>query len=213
MKMECPHCGVNGAVDDSFVGRRVKCPKCTNTFTVGSEDDSAPIAVDIGDMEAYGAEEEVSVEETASDTTDDVDISELLRSEEKSQDDDFLFEKCVACGKAVHSALLMDVNSKMYCAGCVPEHILSDEEDAAGQDTAKSAFSPPVSSEKDSVETPPVSKKKKTKKKAGSGSVMKIVLLLLLIVVGAGVALFYYDAQLFAQLFSDIPFLKDFNLF
>lgn len=32
MKMHCPHCGVKGSVDDSFIGRKIRCPKCQNIF-------------------------------------------------------------------------------------------------------------------------------------------------------------------------------------
>ncbi|MCK9175373.1 MAG: hypothetical protein M0O96_08870 [Desulforhopalus sp.] len=34
MKITCPHCHVSGVVEDSFVGRRVKCPKCNGRFKV-----------------------------------------------------------------------------------------------------------------------------------------------------------------------------------
>lgn len=32
MKMHCPHCGVKGSVDDSYVGKKVRCPKCREIF-------------------------------------------------------------------------------------------------------------------------------------------------------------------------------------
>ncbi len=32
MKMHCPHCGVKGSVDDSYIGRKVRCPKCQTVF-------------------------------------------------------------------------------------------------------------------------------------------------------------------------------------
>jgi predicted Zn finger-like uncharacterized protein len=32
----CPHCGANGRVPDTFIGRRVKCPKCQQPFTVAA---------------------------------------------------------------------------------------------------------------------------------------------------------------------------------
>lgn len=48
MKMHCPHCGVNGSADDSYVGRKVRCPKCDTVFrcqedrtTAGVESESA----------------------------------------------------------------------------------------------------------------------------------------------------------------------------
>ena len=34
MKLHCPHCGVKGSADDSYRGRKVKCPKCEGVFEV-----------------------------------------------------------------------------------------------------------------------------------------------------------------------------------
>ena len=32
MKIYCPHCGVKGSADDSYSGRKVRCPKCQGMF-------------------------------------------------------------------------------------------------------------------------------------------------------------------------------------
>jgi len=37
MKMFCPHCGVKGTADESYIGKMVKCPKCEATFEVSPE--------------------------------------------------------------------------------------------------------------------------------------------------------------------------------
>ena len=34
MRLSCPHCGVDGFAEDSWVGRRVRCPRCQNIFLV-----------------------------------------------------------------------------------------------------------------------------------------------------------------------------------
>jgi hypothetical protein len=34
MKLHCPHCGVKGSAEDSYSGRKVKCPKCQGVFKV-----------------------------------------------------------------------------------------------------------------------------------------------------------------------------------
>lgn len=34
MKIHCPHCGVKGSAEDSYAGRKVKCPKCQGIFEV-----------------------------------------------------------------------------------------------------------------------------------------------------------------------------------
>jgi hypothetical protein len=40
----CPNCGSKGRVPDTFLGRRVKCPKCQTPFTVGAEAEAeAPV--------------------------------------------------------------------------------------------------------------------------------------------------------------------------
>lgn len=41
---ECPECGAEGKVDDSLVGRRIKCNKCGQSFTfeIGGSYDLAP---------------------------------------------------------------------------------------------------------------------------------------------------------------------------
>ncbi len=38
MKLHCPHCGVKGSAEDSYSGRKVKCPKCQGIFTVESDE-------------------------------------------------------------------------------------------------------------------------------------------------------------------------------
>ena len=54
MKIHCPHCGVKGSTEDSYNGRKVKCPKCTTIFEVKqdmavdlSEDSSSVSAMDL----------------------------------------------------------------------------------------------------------------------------------------------------------------------
>lgn len=37
MKMRCPHCGVSGSVDDSYLGRTLSCPKCRAKFEAAPE--------------------------------------------------------------------------------------------------------------------------------------------------------------------------------
>ena len=37
MKISCPHCGVSGSADDSYLGRKVQCPKCHGVFPIEQE--------------------------------------------------------------------------------------------------------------------------------------------------------------------------------
>lgn len=42
MKLHCPHCGIKGSAEDSYIGRKVKCPKCQGVFEVLSDMASEP---------------------------------------------------------------------------------------------------------------------------------------------------------------------------
>ncbi|MCF8055531.1 MAG: zinc-ribbon domain-containing protein [Desulfocapsa sp.] len=37
MKIDCPHCGVYGSVEDSLVRRKLRCPKCSKVFLVSDD--------------------------------------------------------------------------------------------------------------------------------------------------------------------------------
>lgn len=37
MKLHCPHCGVKGSAEDSYSGRKIKCPKCQGMFELQPE--------------------------------------------------------------------------------------------------------------------------------------------------------------------------------
>ena len=208
MKMECPHCGVSGTVDDSLVGRKVRCPKCVDTFEVGAEG-SDPIEAEAIDLEAYSDEALLSEKEIISDGEEDLDISDLLRSE-ASEDDEFPSEKCDVCGIDIHPALLMDVDSKMYCAGCVPPHLLSDvptqlfseeEKDegevveAIGED--RPASDSTTSSLNEETVVAPVREEEESDQKESSGTFTKLLLLCLLIALAGGAAMFFLDIKLF----------------
>lgn len=56
-EIACPHCsGKLRVATPSLLGRTVKCPKCTNPFTVPSEEDLAGISEDAEVMEQETAE-------------------------------------------------------------------------------------------------------------------------------------------------------------
>jgi len=67
MKMHCPHCGVKGSADDSYVGKIVRCPKCEATFEVLLEEISTAVSSetevqDILEPSTSSVEEEVVAE-------------------------------------------------------------------------------------------------------------------------------------------------------
>lgn len=48
MKIDCPHCGVHGSIDDSFAGKKLRCPKCSKVFL--PDEDILPEVDDTGMM-------------------------------------------------------------------------------------------------------------------------------------------------------------------
>jgi len=51
MKIYCPHCGVKGSADDSYSGRKIKCPKCQEMFDLKPDmaiDQSEFLTADLG---------------------------------------------------------------------------------------------------------------------------------------------------------------------
>lgn len=42
MRMECPQCGVSGTLDDAFIGRKIRCPKCNHLFQAGGQPAAGP---------------------------------------------------------------------------------------------------------------------------------------------------------------------------
>lgn len=51
MKIYCPYCGVKGSADDSYNGRKVKCPKCQEMFDLKSDmaiEQSELLTADLG---------------------------------------------------------------------------------------------------------------------------------------------------------------------
>ncbi len=210
MEMVCPHCNVNGIVDDSLVGRRVKCPKCTNIFVI-NPGESSVIELDALDIEEYNPNETSQETQDVTGTIEDLDISDLLR--EEADQDEFPSETCEACGKQVHSALLMEIDSKKYCASCVPDHAFSSEsydEGEPGVNAASSAapdteaetvgsiddeFSAPIADMEMSASPPPKQEVKEEKK--GTSTTLKILLLFLVVVLGVAGAVFYLDIKLF----------------
>lgn len=87
MKILCPHCGVKGSADDSYSGRKVKCPKCTTVFEVKSdmaldltEESNPAIEQAIETETRTGGEESLDWEDIASEVdlnSPDVEIAEI----------------------------------------------------------------------------------------------------------------------------------------
>lgn len=81
MKLHCPHCGVKGSAEDSYIGRKVKCPKCQGVFevlsVVASEppaDASFPATLSSLPAEIPSSEPEVDIAVAANDDLAETDI-------------------------------------------------------------------------------------------------------------------------------------------
>lgn len=87
MKILCPHCGVKGSADDSYCDRKVKCPKCKETFRVQAEMalavDGPPLPVPESQNDLSRDLDSGGIEATAET------IVEEKQEEVAQQDDDF----------------------------------------------------------------------------------------------------------------------------
>ncbi|MEN8200199.1 MAG: zinc-ribbon domain-containing protein [Thermodesulfobacteriota bacterium] len=83
MKIDCPHCGVHGSVDDSLAGKKLRCPKCSKVFLVS--DDMRPesdAAVPVTEEVAQALSEESIEPEPAEEGVDEEEPAELEPAEE-----------------------------------------------------------------------------------------------------------------------------------
>jgi predicted Zn finger-like uncharacterized protein len=97
MKLTCPHCGATGSIDDKFIGRKLKCPKCSQNFRITEEEDpqkSAPESKKKPDGISPGNEEHP---EQAVET-----------------------ESCTGCRKAFPEDELIEIEGQRICVTCKP---------------------------------------------------------------------------------------------
>lgn len=93
MKIYCPHCGVKGSADDSYSGRKIRCPKCQEMFDLMPDmaiDQSGFLTAAPG-VENIGkaVEQDVSQEESGADLSPPAEekrLDELLAEGEDSVD-------------------------------------------------------------------------------------------------------------------------------
>jgi hypothetical protein len=89
MKIYCPHCGVKGSADDSYSGRKIKCPKCQEMFDLKPD-----MAIDQSEFLTADLESESLTETVAGDVAQDEisldldsPVAALAESEEESMDE------------------------------------------------------------------------------------------------------------------------------
>ena len=126
MKIDCPHCGVHGFIDDSLANKKLRCVKCSKVFLVPEEvlpriDDVEVVTPEIlPDDEPRGLMSEGLNDESA--VTDGIDLPEDdEEAEGLSISDESSLETCSACGQPFAAEFLVEVESRFYCALCQPE--------------------------------------------------------------------------------------------
>lgn len=153
MKIDCPHCGVHGSVNDSLAGRKLRCPKCSKVFLV--TDDIAPDAersnlvhqeilhdpseapldasVEQDLEEELEIPEEAVADEEAEISKDDIFDPMPVQTDEEEDleldddgEDEIEMSACSECKQSFATEFLVEIDSKLYCALCQPE---SEEEE------------------------------------------------------------------------------------
>lgn len=157
MKIDCPHCGVHGSVDDSLAEKKLRCPKCRKVFLINSEDilsrvdpagvitqeshdteqqNLAPVAQ--GLMAAKLAESVGSESDSLLGEAEEVEEIEEIGDTENAADSSV--EICSACAQSFAAEFLEEVDSKLYCAMCLPdtddEMLEIQEEDSLSEEAS-----------------------------------------------------------------------------
>ncbi len=135
MKIDCPHCGVHGTVDDSFAGKKLRCPKCSKVFlptyeTLPGTDDGGLVHQEILADSPSETEEQVLAETGA--MQESVEAAET--GDEAVTDDAIDQETCSVCGQSFASDFLVEIDSQLYCALCKPESADEDAGETSGDD-------------------------------------------------------------------------------
>ncbi len=137
MKINCPHCGVQGSVDDSLARKKLRCPECNKVFLVAEE-----LLSEIIDNDIITEINEETVPEAEEVVTESEELEELEASEETETafvDDAPEMEECSVCKQSFAAELMVEIDSKFHCALCQPEfeeeeQDLFFEEDGAEED-------------------------------------------------------------------------------
>lgn len=120
MKIDCPHCGVHGFVDDSLTKRKLRCPQCSKVFLITEdilpEMDGSPLVRQeiLSDVEA-GAQGLAVLVEVADEGLNEERVPE-------AGDPDLLVTvlDCSVCGKSFAPKFMLEMESQLYCARCQP---------------------------------------------------------------------------------------------
>ncbi|RUM40555.1 MAG: hypothetical protein DSY80_10060, partial [Desulfocapsa sp.] len=153
MKIDCPHCGVHGTVDDSLAGRKLRCPKCSKVFLVTDDmvpdvDESnlvhqeilndspeavestgaAPAAVATAELAVDIADTQESAEDTVA-VDEELEISEEDMYEPAPVQPGTEMSTCFSCGQSFAAAFLEEIDNNFYCALCASDDEGEDVEE------------------------------------------------------------------------------------
>jgi uncharacterized membrane protein len=133
MKLVCPHCGVKGSIDDKFLGKKLKCPKCNQSFTV-AEEEAAQAAPAVDDLFASEASESAASPPPAPPTPPSSESSDSLDS---SDSDEQLDEPaiCTNCGNSFPQDELIELEGQQICGICKPIVLQKLKEGAVATDS------------------------------------------------------------------------------
>ena len=145
MKIDCPHCGVHGSVDDSLAGKKLRCPGCSKVFLVAEEvlldidghnlvpqeifhdsvaDEQVPTSEETGPEDM---EEPETAEEDLEEELEEAEIDEEVVSDEASAMEDTELKVCSECQQSFAAELLVEIDSKLYCDLCQPDSAAEEE--------------------------------------------------------------------------------------
>lgn len=91
MKLDCPHCGVSGSAKDSYIGQKVKCPKCNGVFEVSeteTAEETTPIVTKEETLEWEDIASEIDSQDAGDEVSEKEDAHEGSPAELSSWDDD-----------------------------------------------------------------------------------------------------------------------------
>ncbi|MBU0946976.1 MAG: zinc-ribbon domain-containing protein [Proteobacteria bacterium] len=130
MKIDCPHCGVHGSIDDSLAGKKLRCPKCSKVFLIAEEFLPEPDTAELLRQEVLSDDEgqfPVAREEVSSALQETEESAEGGDKEERAgvaeavAEDEVTSQVCSDCGQTFAPEFLEEIDSRLYCALCKPE--------------------------------------------------------------------------------------------
>lgn len=92
MKLDCPHCGVSGSAKDTYIGQKVKCPKCNGVFAVSeseSAEETTPAVIKEETLEWEDIASEIDSQEAGAEVGEPEDAHEGSPAELSSWKDEF----------------------------------------------------------------------------------------------------------------------------